>query len=92
MAGLSSSPAAATFDSECGRVPQGGVLPSDAHVSPGRTIKSNGGKIGKLLISNGKIEWLPKGHDVNKCHLWCEIASGEDQAMAPHGLYGGDRS
>lgn len=47
-----------------------------AHKDLEITIKSNGEKIGKLLISKGNIEWLPKGHHVNKRRLsWWKLAA-----------------
>lgn len=39
------------------------------------TVKSNGEKLGTLLISKGNIEWLPKGNYVNKKRLsWAKFA------------------
>ena len=32
-------------------------------------IRTNGGKIGTLLISKGNVEWLPKGNYINKRRL-----------------------
>ena len=38
-------------------------------------VKSSEGKIGKLLISKGNIEWVPKGNSVNKHRLsWQKFA------------------
>ncbi len=38
-------------------------------------IKSGEGKIGKILISRGNIEWLPKGNSINKRKLtWAKFA------------------
>lgn len=38
-------------------------------------VKNNHGKLGTLLISKGNLEWLPKGHSVNKRRLsWMEFA------------------
>jgi len=46
-----------------------------AHKDLEITIKSNGQKIGKLLISKGNIEWLPSGNSVNKRRLsWWRFA------------------
>ncbi|HLI83245.1 MAG TPA: hypothetical protein VKV17_04960 [Bryobacteraceae bacterium] len=39
-------------------------------------VKSNGGKLGTLLISKGNIEWLPRGNFVNKKRLsWSKFAA-----------------
>lgn len=39
-------------------------------------------KLGKLLISKGNIEWLPKGNSVNKKRLsWVQLA----QLLEEHG-------
>ena len=36
---------------------------------------SRDGKLGKLLISKGNVEWLPKGHSVRKRRLsWAKFA------------------
>lgn len=38
-------------------------------------VRADGGKLGKLLISRGNIEWLPKGNSVNKKRLsWTAFA------------------
>ena len=42
-----------------------------------KTIEKGGkpSKLGTLLISKGKIEWLPKGNSVNKNSLtWVQFA------------------
>jgi hypothetical protein len=47
-----------------------------AHKDLEITVKTDGGKLGKLLISQGNIEWLPKGHSVNKRRLsWGRFAA-----------------
>ena len=47
-----------------------------AHKDLEITIKtSTGGRLGKLLISKGNIEWLPKGNSVRKRRLtWTKFA------------------
>ena len=46
-----------------------------AHKDLEITVKSNGAKLGTLLISKGNIEWLPKGNSVNKKRLnWARFA------------------
>ena len=46
------------------------------------TVKVDGGKLGKLLISKGNLEWLPKGHSVKKRRLrWSKFA----ELMEDHG-------
>ncbi|MCC7243983.1 MAG: hypothetical protein IT180_18825 [Acidobacteria bacterium] len=53
-----------------------------AHKDLEITIKSNGEKVGSLLISKGNIEWLPKGHSVNKRRMsWWKFA----KVMEEHG-------
>lgn len=53
-----------------------------AHKDLEITIKSNGEKVGRLLISKGNIEWLPKGHSVNKRRMgWWRFA----KLMEEHG-------
>jgi hypothetical protein len=38
-------------------------------------VKTSNRKLGTLLISKGNIEWLPKGHSVNKSRLsWVKFA------------------
>lgn len=38
-------------------------------------VKSDGKKLGKLLISKGNIEWMPANHSVNKRRLsWEKFA------------------
>jgi hypothetical protein len=40
------------------------------------TVKDKNGKLGKLLISRGNVEWLPKGHSVNKKRMsWSKFAA-----------------
>jgi hypothetical protein len=39
-------------------------------------IESGGGKLGKLLISKGNIEWVPKQGSVNRKQLtWAKFAT-----------------
>ncbi len=46
-----------------------------AHKDLEITVKSDGEKIGTLLISKGNVEWLPKGNSVNKKRLsWWKFA------------------
>lgn len=53
-----------------------------AHKDLEIVVRSDTGKIGKLLISKGNIEWLPKGNSVNKKRLpWAKFA----EFMAEHG-------
>lgn len=42
-----------------------------------KTVKDGkSSKLGKLLISKGNIEWLPRGNSVNKKRLsWVEFAA-----------------
>lgn len=38
-------------------------------------VRTNSGKLGTLLISRGNVEWLPKGHSINKKRLtWAKFA------------------
>ena len=38
-------------------------------------VKTSNGRLGKLLISKGNVEWLPKGNSVNKRRLsWAKFA------------------
>lgn len=47
------------------------VLHKDVEVE----IKTDGKKLGTVLISKGNIEWLPSGNSVNKCRLsWSRFA------------------
>ncbi|GAB1233460.1 hypothetical protein UT4_19270 [Ferrigenium sp. UT4] len=46
-------------------IPQKFVLAKDVTFE----IKSNGSKLGKLLISKGNIEWIPASNSVNKHRL-----------------------
>ena len=46
-----------------------------AHKDLEIVVKSNGSKLGTLLISKGNIEWRPKGNYVNKKRLsWHRFA------------------
>ncbi len=46
-----------------------------AHKDLEITVKSNGSKLGTLLISKGNIEWRPSGNSVNKKRLsWNRFA------------------
>ena len=39
-------------------------------------VKEGGGRLGRVLISKGNIEWLPKGNSVNKKRLsWKQFAA-----------------
>ena len=39
-------------------------------------VKTDGSKLGSLLISKGNVEWLPKGNSVNKKRLsWTQFAA-----------------
>ena len=39
------------------------------------TVKVDGGKLGKLLISKGNVEWLPRGNSVKKRRMrWSKFA------------------
>ena len=39
-------------------------------------VKTDGSKLGSLLISKGNMEWLPKGTSVNKKRLsWTKFAA-----------------
>lgn len=39
-------------------------------------VKTDGAKLGTLLISKGNIEWLPAGNSVNKHRLtWTKFAA-----------------
>lgn len=45
-------------------------------------VKTDGGRLGTLLISKGNVEWLPKGNSVNKKRLsWARFA----EFMEEHG-------
>jgi hypothetical protein len=38
-------------------------------------VKTDGGKLGTLLISKGNVEWLPTGNYINKRRLsWAKFA------------------
>lgn len=46
-----------------------------AHKDLEITVKSDGSKLGTLLISKGNIEWRPSGNSVNKKRLsWRRFA------------------
>ena len=52
-------------------IPQKFVLAKDVEFE----VKSDGSKLGKLLISKGNIEWIPANNSVNKCRLsWEKFA------------------
>ena len=39
-------------------------------------VRTNEARLGTLLISKGNVEWLPKGHSVNKKRLsWTKFAA-----------------
>ena len=39
-------------------------------------VKTDGNKLGSLLISKGNVEWLPKGNSVTKKRLsWAKFAA-----------------
>jgi len=44
-----------------------------AHKDLEIAVKSNGSKLGTLLISKGNIEWWPKGRYVNKKRLSWQV-------------------
>lgn len=46
-------------------IPQKFVLSKDVVFE----VKSNGSKLGELLISKGNIEWVPASNSVNKLRL-----------------------
>jgi hypothetical protein len=47
-----------------------------AHKDLEITVMDNNGKLGTLLVSRGNVEWLPKGHSVNKKRLsWSKFAA-----------------
>lgn len=47
-------------------------------------VSSDQGRIGKLLISKGNIEWLPRGNSVNKRRLsWSKFAEFVEQYGKP---------
>lgn len=38
-------------------------------------VKTSDGRLGKLLISKGNVEWLPSGNSVNKYRMsWSKFA------------------
>lgn len=48
------------------------VLHKDVEIE----VKTDGSKLGTLLISKGNIEWLPGGHSINKRRLsWKKFAA-----------------
>ena len=53
-------------------IPQKGVLAKDIRFE----IKSDGNKLGTLLVSQGNIEWVPANHSVRKRRLsWERFAN-----------------
>ena len=53
-------------------IPQKFVLAKDVQFE----IKSDGSKLGTLLISKGNIEWIPANNSVKKCRLsWEKFAA-----------------
>lgn len=47
-------------------------------------VKTNGKKLGTLLISKGNIEWLPSGNSVNKHRLsWAKFAALMEEQGKP---------
>lgn len=47
-------------------------------------VKSNGKKLGTLLISKGNVEWLPSGNSVNKHRLsWAKFAALMEEQGKP---------
>ncbi|MGI8655236.1 MAG: hypothetical protein ACR2LC_08470 [Pyrinomonadaceae bacterium] len=47
-------------------------------------VKTDEGKLGKLLISRGNVEWLPKGNSVNKRRLsWAKFAEFMEEYGKP---------
>jgi len=53
-----------------------------AHKDLEIVVKTDGGKLGTLLVSKGNVEWLPKGNSVNKTRLsWEKFA----EFMEEHG-------
>lgn len=53
-----------------------------AHKDVELNIKSDGAKLGTLLISKGNVEWLPTNNSVTKFRLSWE---GFSELMAKHG-------
>jgi hypothetical protein len=53
-------------------IPQKFVLAKDVEFE----IKSDGSKLGTLLISKGNIEWIPANNSVKKCRLTWERFAG----------------
>lgn len=52
-------------------IPQKFVLAKDVEFE----VKSDGMKLGTLLISKGNVEWIPANNSVNKCRLsWEKFA------------------
>lgn len=52
-------------------IPQKFVLAKDVVFE----VKSDGAKLGSLLISKGNIEWVPANNSVKKCRLsWEKLA------------------
>jgi hypothetical protein len=53
------------------RIPQKFIWAKDVEFE----IKSNGEKLGELLISKGNLEWVPRGNSANKFSLtWNKFA------------------
>ena len=51
------------------------VARKDLEIEVKTISDGNPSKLGTLLISKGNIEWLPKGHSVNKKRLtWARFA------------------
>jgi len=47
-------------------------------------VKTDGGKLGTLLISKGNVEWLPKGNYINKRRLsWAKFAEFMEEYGKP---------
>jgi len=45
-------------------------------------VKTSDGRLGKLLVSKGNVEWLPSGNSVNKYRMsWSKFA----EFMEDHG-------
>lgn len=53
-------------------IPQKFVLAQDVKFE----VKSNGQKLGELLISKGNVEWIPRKNSANKCRMsWERFAA-----------------
>lgn len=56
------------------------VLHKDVQIE----VKTDGKKLGTLLVSKGNIEWLPAGNSVNKRRLtWKKFAELMEQQGSP---------